>query len=150
MGDPERQTAWTAWAYGHPRKQIIDLLERRVTNSRTQVNVPVGITIKSFQTKQLRKAVYGTGWDSTVVFEAKTDGTWQVIERSAPPNRINVNSASADDLTNLPTIGPARARAIVSFRTQNGRFNSIDQLLEVPGIGPATLTAIRDLVFLGN
>ena len=46
----------------------------------------------------------------------------------------------------LPGIGPVTAQSILSWRTENGRFTSVDDLLDVKGIGDATLADLRDLV----
>jgi competence protein ComEA len=59
---------------------------------------------------------------------------------------INVNTASAIDLEELPGVGEVIAQAIVDHRTENGSFTSVDQLLDVSGIGDATLEDIRELV----
>ena len=59
---------------------------------------------------------------------------------------INVNTASATDLEELPGVGEVISAAIVDYRTQNGPFTSVDQLEDVSGIGPSTLENIRDLV----
>lgn len=59
---------------------------------------------------------------------------------------INVNSASATELEALPGVGEVIAQAIVDYRTENGPFASVDQLLDVSGIGDATLESIRELV----
>jgi competence protein ComEA len=56
---------------------------------------------------------------------------------------IDVNSATAADLEQLPGIGPATAAAIVDDRQRNGPFASVDDLDRVPGIGAAKLEAIR-------
>lgn len=60
--------------------------------------------------------------------------------------KINLNSASAAELEELPGIGEVRAGAIVAYREANGPFTSIDAVTDVSGIGPATLETIRDLV----
>jgi competence protein ComEA len=57
-----------------------------------------------------------------------------------------LNTAEADELAQLPGIGPARARAIVEHRRRHGLFKSVDGLQEVDGIGPATIQRIRGLV----
>jgi competence protein ComEA len=62
---------------------------------------------------------------------------------------IDLNTASADALATLPGIGPVKAQAIIAYREQNGRFQSIDQITEVSGIGPATYEKIRGLVTIG-
>lgn len=64
----------------------------------------------------------------------------------APGGLINVNTATAAELEELPGIGPVLAEAIVAFREENGPFTSVDQLEDVSGIGPVTLEEIRDLV----
>ncbi|GAA1487585.1 ComEA family DNA-binding protein [Brachybacterium sacelli] len=56
---------------------------------------------------------------------------------------IDLNSASAAELEELPGVGPAIAQRIVEHREKNGPFASVDDLLEVSGIGPATLEEIR-------
>lgn len=59
--------------------------------------------------------------------------------------RVNINEADVDTLVReLKGIGPAKAQAIVDYRTQQGTFVSVDELLEVKGIGQATLERIRD------
>lgn len=60
--------------------------------------------------------------------------------------RININSASATELEELPRIGPALAQRIVEWREENGRFAQVEDLLLVPGIGEKMLEQLRDLV----
>lgn len=59
---------------------------------------------------------------------------------------INVNTAMSTELEELPGVGEVIAQAIVDYRTENGPFASVDQLLDVSGIGDATLENIRELV----
>jgi competence protein ComEA len=59
---------------------------------------------------------------------------------------IDLNTATVDELDELPGVGPATAAAIVEHRDQHGPFASIDDLTDVSGIGPAKLDAVRDLV----
>ncbi|MCW2478478.1 ComEA family DNA-binding protein [Candidatus Symbiopectobacterium sp. NZEC135] len=49
---------------------------------------------------------------------------------------VNINTATAQQLTQLQGIGMRRAEAIVQYRDENGPFTDIAQLQEVPGIGP--------------
>lgn len=57
---------------------------------------------------------------------------------------IDLNTADQAALETLPRIGPALAERIIAWREENGRFQSIDDLLAVPGIGEKLLEAIRD------
>ena len=65
---------------------------------------------------------------------------------AGPLRPVDVNRASAEELDELPGVGPATAAAIVTERTLNGPFVDIDDLDRVSGIGPAKLAALRDLV----
>lgn len=62
---------------------------------------------------------------------------------------VNINTASAEELTALENVGEARAQAIVEYRDQQGAFPSIASLANVSGIGPATLERNRDRLTVG-
>ena len=62
---------------------------------------------------------------------------------SAAVAPIDVNSATEQQLTALPRIGPALARRIVEDRAVSGEYSSLDDLDRVPGIGPRTIDALR-------
>lgn len=57
---------------------------------------------------------------------------------------IDLNTADQAALETLARIGPALAERIISWREENGRFTSVDDLLSVPGIGEKLLAGIRD------
>jgi len=59
---------------------------------------------------------------------------------------VHLNTASAEELDELPGVGPVTAQKIVDFREQHGPFGSADELDAVPGIGPARLDDLRKLV----
>lgn len=60
--------------------------------------------------------------------------------------KVDLNSATQDDLETLPRIGPALAQRILDWREKNGRFRAVDDLLAVPGIGDKLLAGMRDQV----
>ncbi len=67
----------------------------------------------------------------------------EAAREAQEPLVIDINAADAEELEELPEVGPATAEAIVEYRLANGPFKTVDELEEVPGIGPATLEQIR-------
>ena len=61
---------------------------------------------------------------------------------------VNLNTATQAQLETLPGVGPVTAESILAWRTDNGGFTSVDELLEVDGIGEATLADLAPLVTL--
>ncbi|MSR82528.1 MAG: helix-hairpin-helix domain-containing protein [Candidatus Latescibacteria bacterium] len=59
---------------------------------------------------------------------------------------VQLNSATAAQLLQLPGIGPKTAARILSYRQEHGSFKTIADLVQVPGIGPRTLERLRTLV----
>ena len=80
------------------------------------------------------------------------DGEQIIVPTEAPggpvaaDGRVPINTADAAALETLPGVGPVLAERIVAFRTQNGPFGAVEDLLDVPGIGEAKLASIRDTV----
>lgn len=68
---------------------------------------------------------------------------------SAPQVSVSINDASAAEIAEtLSGIGLAKAEAIVSYREENGTFESVEQLEMVKGIGSATIEKNRDRISL--
>ncbi len=62
---------------------------------------------------------------------------------------LNINIASSSDLESLQGVGPSTAQKIIAFRSSNGPFKSIDDLLNVSGIGEKKLAGIRPYITVG-
>ena len=64
---------------------------------------------------------------------------------------VNINAADAETLAQeLKGIGLSRAEAIVAYRNQHGKFNSVDELANVKGIGVSILEKNRDNILLSG
>lgn len=59
-------------------------------------------------------------------------------------NLININTASIDELTKLSGIGEAKAKLIIEYREQNGKFKEIKELTNVKGIGDSLIEKVKD------
>jgi competence protein ComEA len=92
-----------------------------------------------------------------------SDGTQVVVPRRASPvtggsaaagdpgsapstGPVHLNTATVEQLDELPGVGPVTAQKIVDYREQHGAFSSVDDLDAIPGIGPARLEQLRELV----
>lgn len=79
-------------------------------------------------------------------------------EGASPPNapagaaaaglgaKPSLSSATAEQLDELPGVGPVTAQKILDYRSEHGPFRSVDDLDAVPGIGPTRIEQLRDLV----
>lgn len=56
---------------------------------------------------------------------------------------LDLNTAGVEELQNLPGIGPELAERIVAYRTEQGGFASVEQIMEVPGIGEGKFAALE-------
>ena len=70
----------------------------------------------------------------------------EIRDTPEAPTQIDLNHATQKELQVLPRIGPKAAQRIVDFRTRNGPFKSIEDLISVQGIGPKTLDQLRPLI----
>ncbi|MFI6812249.1 helix-hairpin-helix domain-containing protein [Nonomuraea sp. NPDC050328] len=100
------------------------------------------------------------GADTSTVNLARrlTDGEQIAIGTPAAPNTpppaaapattalVNINTATPDQLEQLPGVGEVLAQRIITFRDTHGGFQSVDQLREVSGIGPRTYAELKDKV----
>ncbi len=57
---------------------------------------------------------------------------------------VNINSADADTLQQLPGIGPVTAEKIIAYRQENGAFDSVENIMDVDGIGDKTYQKIKE------
>jgi len=76
-------------------------------------------------------------------------GLFSVWAWAAQP--VNVNKASAEEIAeSLKGVGMSKAEAIVSYRSENGEFKHVDELVNVKGIGIRTVDINREYILLDN
>jgi competence protein ComEA len=82
--------------------------------------------------------------------QAPLSPTGRTAERLAPGQKININTATAEQLDALPGIGPVRAQAIIDYRSQHGAFKSIEEIQNVKGIKTGEFSKIQDSISVGR
>lgn len=76
--------------------------------------------------------------DNDLIDEVKTN--------SDNINKININSASKDELMSLSGIGESKAKAIINYREENGIFNKIEDIINVSGISESLFSKIKESI----
>lgn len=86
--------------------------------------------------------------DRAVMAESTVMTRFEVPQEEFMPDMapLDLNAATAEELTALPGIGEELARRIVEYRTENGPFEKIEEIMEVSGIGEAKLAGLEGRV----
>ena len=125
--------------YGHPDKEALGRLQSaEVKVFRTDLSGTITFTSDG---KTLSVTTEKEGGDPFAGAVVHT----QAGETGGTGPRININTADAETLDQLPGVGPSRAAAILAHRKQNGPFKSCESLIDIYGIGPKTVANIRPL-----
>ena len=96
----------------------------------------------------MKKAIRLSAVALTVLLLAGLAGQPILAQQGAPASKVNINTAAADQLVLLPGVGPATAQRILDFRSKNGPFKRIEDLMAVQGIGEKTFARLKDHITL--
>ncbi|MGC4107138.1 MAG: ComEA family DNA-binding protein [Thermomicrobiales bacterium] len=101
-------------------------------------------------TRLFLAARVGDGEDIIIPRKAASPsgGTPSADEPNVGP--LNINTATAEQLDELPGVGEVLAARIVAYREEHGPFGSVDELEDVDGIGPSLLEKLRPLITVGE
>lgn len=110
-----------------------------------------GIGEKTFERmKDLITVGGGSAKASTAKKTTSTAKKTTSATTSSGSKKININTASATELTQLKGVGPATAASIVEYRKANGNFKSTSDLVNVKGVGPKTVEGIKDQITISG
>lgn len=98
-----------------------------------------------------------TGFDDSITLSRKKEITSiadsleikfenNSVTKKLPSGKININTATAAELTGLPGIGTITAEKIIEFREINGRFKSAEDLRKVKGIGEKKFNNLKEYI----
>ena len=79
-----------------------------------------------------------------------SSGSTFAASAKAPAGKVNLNTATVEQLTTLPGVGPTLAARIVEHRQKSGSFKSVQEILAVKGIGEKNLAKIQPYLTVGE
>lgn len=97
-----------------------------------------------------KKEVKGLSVDEYIKEDNPSDNEkaqGSIAQKSETSELIDINSADANELMNLPGIGQAKAESIIEYRTANGKFQKIEDLMKVSGIKEGLFNRISSYIF---
>ena len=75
-------------------------------------------------------------------FEAQEGDT----SKTDDPDKVNINTASKEELMTIPGVGEAKASAIIAYRKEHGKFSSIEEVKQVEGIKDGVYSKMKDYI----
>ena len=91
-------------------------------------------------------SVYTTRQETEAAVSVSTGEEEKVSETMLPGEKIDLNTAPAEELVRLPGIGEKKAQAIVAWREKHGPFKTIRQIMQVSGIGEGLYRDLKEYI----
>ena len=82
--------------------------------------------------------------DTTVRAQGRPAAPTKTIATAAAP--VNLNTATAEQLSTIPGVGPKTAERIIQYRQKNGGFKKIEDLMNVSGVGEKSFLKMKPLI----
>ncbi len=95
-----------------------------------------------------RSTDLGESQDENVLSSDSGEGIVEENKESSQNSSLNINKATEQDLQNLPGIGPSLASKIISYRNENGKFLTAEDIKNVNGIGDSKYENIKDYIYV--
>ncbi|WP_053073727.1 helix-hairpin-helix domain-containing protein [Bacillus sp. LL01] len=89
----------------------------------------------------------GEDLEEAVILQSENNGNDPTAHKEG---KVNINTASLEELTTLTGVGPAKAKAIIDYRTEHGMFKQVEDIVNVTGIGEKSFEKIRDEITVAN
>lgn len=104
--------------------------------------------MKTFQILVLAIFLSAFNIGTSAIASVVTQGEEAVTTTQQMNGKHNINTATMEELIQIPGIGPKTAGKIIEYRTLHGNFKELNELLEVKGIGNKKLDMIKEYVTL--
>ncbi|MFN4268814.1 MAG: ComEA family DNA-binding protein [Fervidobacterium pennivorans] len=146
---PSKARAIVEYRKQHPFTKPEDLMNVPGIGQKTYEKLKERIKVENMDAQVQNNAVQNV---TTIEKENKDtaikqkDNEIQLTQMRLQNEKININTATLEELQKLPGIGPAKAQAIIDYRTLNGPFKNIEEIKNVKGIGEKTFEKLRDLI----
>ena len=143
---PEKIIVDVAGAVNSPK--VVELpAESRVADA---ISAAGGLT-KDADTSQINQAAFLNDGEKIYIPEIGEEdlsGSGISDSISAEASKIDINTATSEELQTLNGVGPATAEKIISYRSDVGYFKDIDELKNVDGIGDKTFEKLKDYIIV--
>ena len=123
---------------------ITDINLATILQDEDKITIPT--KDKTMEEKQNTERIQSNKQSKTTEKSQNTTSISTKNKRKNQNTKVNINTATQTELETLPGIGPSTASKIVSYRKENGKFKSIEEIKKVNGIGESKYKKIKELI----